>query len=90
MRTIKELLIIMKDNIELLQTGLCYLTTMLSDRNIITSDERERIVDYIYDNRPSEKSKLYGGPDHGLYYWEQGDLENRLRWLNYHIKKNKL
>lgn len=89
MKTTKELLIILKNNIELLTTGLCYLSTTLENTNLITGEERFYIRDYIYNNRPSNKSKLYGGPDNGLLYWPKGDKEPRLRWLNYHIKINK-
>ena len=90
MRTIKELLIILRDSIELLETGLCLICLKLMLSDSITEAEYNYIHDYIYDNRPSKKSKLYGNSDANPYYWDQGDKEPRLRWLNYHIKKNKL
>lgn len=90
MRTTKELLIILRDNIELSTiNGLCFLNITLLYKNIITDAEHTIIHDYIYNNQPSKKSKLYGGSDNGFYYWPKGEKEPRLRWLKYHIRINK-
>jgi hypothetical protein len=93
MKTINELLIIMRDNIDKLQTGLCLLyDTLYYDCKLITLDEAILLKNYINNNAPTIKSKLFE-PHDSIYYWpveaRVGKIEAikpRLRWLNYHIK----
>ena len=85
MRTNKEILKLLLENIDQLRTGLCGL----ANRVDITYNEYYSIYNYISRYRPNKKSKLYGhGPDitNNQYYWEKGDKESRARWLKYHIK----
>lgn len=91
-RPIKELLIIMRDNIGLFCkkkcVGLCDLTDILKDTGII-SDAEESIIDrYVYNNAP----KMYNVPT--IYYindalssfnWPKYELQPRLEWLNEQI-----
>ena len=84
MRTTRELLIILKKNIQLLQTGLCMLASQLEYYDTITDEECEYLREYIYDNIPKDRNL-----DIGLYYWPKGDLKSRLKYLNSHIRKLK-
>ena len=86
MRTNKEILKLLLENIDRLRTGLCGLANKLET---ITYHEYWNITTYITTHRPKKGSKLYGhGPDTGNdeYYWKKGDKESRARWLKYHIK----
>lgn len=95
MRTIKELLIIMRDKGSIFNAqGLCVLAAVLYYiTGDITFNEAIIIRDYIYNNRPSFKSPLcrkadrYSERSDSAYYWKLYAWEPRLRWLNYHIKK---
>lgn len=87
MRTNKELLQLLLDNIYLLRTGLCGVASRLNNSDVITYSEYYKIKDYISNNRPTQGSKLYDSTQvTEAYYWKQEDKEPRVRWLKYHIK----
>ena len=87
-RTIKELLQLMLDNVNLIEDGLCGLQTKLRCFDIITAEERFLIHNYIDHNRPSKFSSIDAFKNRGsLFYWERGAKEPRIKWLKNHIKK---
>lgn len=81
MRTTKELLQIMLDNIDEMVFGLCGLVSLLRTRGIITLHEYFRLKHYLEDNRPPE---LYGS----AYWWKIGVKKPRIKWLKKQIKLN--
>lgn len=90
MRTISELLTILRDNAGVydnqIYDGLCWEVFELFSSNIISSDENNALCDYIDENMP----KMIN--DDGLisdYGWPIGEWLPRLEWLNEHIELNK-
>ena len=63
-RSDKELLIILRDNIHLLRTGLCQLATQLRWDRRITDEENERLHHYISMYRPVGTGKF-----EKYYFW---------------------
>lgn len=100
-RSIRELLVILKDNEELFYqeecSGLCTLVCALTDEEIITEDEHELISNYIMDNRPKrgkhlDKSNWRGNFNKaplGSWYWEAFLWEPREAWLDSRLKLKK-
>jgi hypothetical protein len=82
MRTRKEVLQLLLDNIDLLALGLCGLAWKLHNRGRITADECIDIRIYIKQQRPK---RTYKGYD---YYWKPGSKKPRIVWLNKHIELN--
>jgi hypothetical protein len=80
MRSIKELLIILKKNKDSFETGLCMLIDDLKFAGIITPAEQNRLNNYIDKNHP----KNY---DYYPYYWEKYKWRPRIIWINKQIKK---
>lgn len=86
-RTIHELLIILRDNAivtkswfglkQRIKSGLCNEITMLCDSTLINVDEYWILKDYIRDNKPIEGE---------IYYWTKCEWKPRLKWLNEHIE----
>ena len=89
MRNIKELLQVMLDNQNLFSEGLCIWNAELHWNCLITMEERNTLLDYIRNNRPSMFSSI-DAFFHGEsgYYWKCGDVRPRIKWLKKHIKKN--
>jgi hypothetical protein len=91
MRTIKELLEVMLENKDLFNKGLCYWADKLYYRNIITASERSKLKNYIDENRPfmlSSISTMCEIIKHSGYYWKEGDIKPRIKWIQKHIKLN--
>lgn len=83
MRTIKELLQLMLDNVDVIkdrEKGLCYVINYLFGNQIINSNEQDILDVYINDNKPWYKT-LH------IFWWKPGDIAPRKRWLEKHIKK---
>lgn len=89
-RTIKELLQLMLDNKRLFTHGLCIWSNTLYNDNLITYEERSLLWDYIRDNKPKNSllnpymlfnTKFY-------YYWIDGCIRPRIKWLKHHILIN--
>lgn len=84
-RPIKELLIIMRDNIELFEkyecNGLCDLSTRLETNETITRDERDNLRMFIKLNMPVRLP--YG--HQSAWGWQPYLLQPRLEWLNEQI-----
>jgi hypothetical protein len=80
-RSDKELLIILRDNIDKLNTGLCFLITELHSEGLITEKEREKLRFYVSMHRPiAPKWEHY-------YFWQPRNKESRIKWLNEQINK---
>jgi len=87
-RTIRELLIILRDNANVTKTnlgfkqrikyGLCYEVLSLCKREIINDDELNALNMYIFKYRPSYNNTAYG--------WKPNHWLPRLKWLNKHIE----
>lgn len=78
-RSIDELLEVMLDNINKFEKGLCLWNTALYAADKISEEEWIRLRRYIKKNRPW--FSFYP------YYWPEGELEPRLKWIRKHIKK---
>lgn len=89
MRTIKELLQTMLDNQDFFSIGLCAWASDLYYFNLITYEERIVLRSYIRDNRPSKYSSInafiHKDSD---FYWFEGDISPRIKWIKKHIKLN--
>lgn len=81
-RTIKELLQLMLDNKQLFTCGLCGWNASLRDT---TLDEFYLIKDYIYKNKPFTLHDFFVNDK---FYWKQGDIKPRIKWLEHHISIN--
>ena len=114
MKSIKEILIILRDSIKAdrLHSGMCFLLWQLEDIEI-TLDERFKADLYLEGNAPKIMIEFYKvekealdiefndswdaeriarektGHLHGGYWFERGDKESRLEWLDKHIKLHK-
>jgi hypothetical protein len=76
MRTKKELLQLMLDNIDLLSAGLCHLNYKLFDLNMITENEYY-LLDHFFLNEFSDFD----------YHWKMGLKEPRIEWLKKQINE---
>lgn len=105
MRTIKELLIVIRDqaiinlNAEyyMQDNGICMMLNNMTGRQEINVTEWNELYDYIHNNRPQKGSKHYiaSHEDLNSYYWPCRDWQSRIDWLNTRIriesrKENKL
>ncbi len=95
MRSIKELLELMLDNKDFFRSGLCQWNNSLYARDIITLDERKILSNYIVSNRPpfydSVNMFYHTIRRHdptGYYYWKDGEIKPRIKWIKKHIAKN--
>ena len=84
MRNIKELLQLMMDNQRLLKSGLCELALILYLRGVISGGEKNFIYDYISAHPPTNVITV----GKQVWFWNKGDIEPRIDWLNTHIKLN--
>lgn len=85
-RPIKELLIIMRDNIELFEKhhcyGLCDLVFQIYRRGEITTSKAEAMKDYIKETMPLRFNCL---GNKSVFGWPMRELQPRLEWLNEQI-----
>lgn len=86
MRTIKELLQIMYDNVEELinseaTCGLCGTLVLLRRSNTISDSEYKRLDSYLYQNKPSSRYD-------SMWWFKPRLVEPRKEWLLYHISIN--
>jgi hypothetical protein len=80
-RSDKQLLILLRDNIDRLKTGLCFLIRELWYNDTITEKERDKLQYYISMHRPiAPKWEHY-------YFWQPRNKEVRIKWLNEQINK---
>ena len=85
MRTINQLLIILRDHTEEYMEsgslGLCAVSLELSYDEIITNKEDYTLSNYIETNMP-----MWG---EGVYGWTPRKIKPRLDWLDKQIKETK-
>ena len=102
-RTTKELLIILRDNLEEYfdlyyeNGGMCLVITDLYGYGIITDDEETILFEYLENNKPRNANIRYkkykdGGGDFALFsnrlhWWKPRAVKPRLKWLNQQINK---
>ena len=78
-RSIKELLELMLEHQKLFGNGLCFCSTYLHFKDLISSAEKELLSEYIKSNKP--KNAGY------FLYWEEGNIAPRIEWINTQIEK---
>lgn len=91
MRTINELLIILRDNMEVktlwfglkkrITHGLCKETLFIFNENLIDSNEFYLLFSYIIQNRPNKNT---------MYSWSKSLYKPRIKWLNEQIELTKI
>ena len=101
-RPIKELLIILRDNlpkgikINNNNGGICSVIYQLSSYEIISAEEREILLNYLKNNKPPsavKRKKIYKGivDPYGFlledHWWKPRVVKPRLNWLNKQINK---
>ena len=84
MRTEKELLQVLLDNMDKFETGLCLLSGALQRGKIITMTEEFSIFRYIEGNAPKMN---YNKVILSVYKWPKGEKQPRIDWLNEQIQK---
>ena len=90
MRTISELLTILRDNVEIdangeIYDGLCYEIVTLHENGKISYLEYSTLRNYVYSNIPV----IFKGLRRSPYGWPCHKWPPRLAWLNEHIELNK-
>lgn len=93
-RSIKELLELMLDYEDLFTSGLCGWSMNLCVEELITTSESTILLEYIKINRPVVKwyelSEFYIiSKAHSPYFWKEGLLPPRIKWIKRHISINK-
>jgi len=84
MRNIKELLQVMLSNINKINSwndGMCILAVKLLGEQIITNDEYNCLLKHIKSNPPKNRYD-------NSYFFEPGQIQPRIEWLEKHIKLN--
>jgi hypothetical protein len=85
-RDIKELLILLRDNIDIITKdpsspwGMCALLMLLYNQEVVTEAEHNKTITFLGGMRPE-------GLDHLDFWFEPGEQEPRLEWLNEQIAK---
>lgn len=90
MRSTKKLLIILKDHIQnyIFEWGLCYNNKIMVRNDLINADEYKKLQRFIDHHRPMKGEKFYlESQVNTPFYWPCGDIDIRIAWLDYHIKK---
>lgn len=89
MRTIKELLIVVRSNRKMFRNGLCYLINKLYRTGDINCKERRLLSEYIENNGPSKGKYIFWrvGND-SAYWWTPCAWTPRYLWLTEQILKN--
>lgn len=101
-RSMKELLIILRDNLESCFKkdntlgGMCATITYLKHHLIISVDEEYKLKGYLMDNKPKNAIKRYKKYyEHEaasnfisrLHWWKPRAISPRIKWLNEQINK---
>jgi len=90
MRTIKELLILLREELPIRINhpkggSLCWTIANLWIDDLITDEEYEEVNDYIYENKPEDAWDYCVGDDFDRvngFWWPYGELEPRLEFLD--------
>lgn len=84
MRTEKELLILLRNELpgRIIEAGgMCIAISFLRIDGLISFDEGLLLESYLNKNDPDIRYFTSG------YWWEDGELEPRINWLNEQIEK---
>ena len=89
-RPIKELLIILRDNIKQIKPneGICYVIYSMMCDGVITRREQLILNRYLRDHKPANafrREKMLTLSVDSNYWWTPGSVAPRLRWLNKQI-----
>lgn len=88
MRSKKELLSIVLENTDKLESGLCGVLYRLYSEGVITFDEERALNKHIRRHGPKMN---YTGPEERLWYrWPYGEKEPRIEWLKAEIGKQRV
>lgn len=98
MRTIKELLTVVRNSIindkPQLILGLCWYTTLCLHEDIISREEYDILQDYYKKNVPVTYNimvnKVFNDSTKHIFWWKPGNKTPRIKYLNKHIKKQKV
>jgi len=83
-RTIKELLELILNYPQHFIGGLCIWISNLYIINIINLDERNLLLKYVENNKPSVLHKFIYAE--GNFWWKYNKIEPRIKWIKKHIK----
>lgn len=84
----KEVFELMLNNQQYFKAGLCYWLDLLHSQGLINLEDRLVARRYVQNNRPSKfSSRDVFKYRNSLFYWEIGNIEPRIKWLNEHIQK---
>jgi hypothetical protein len=87
-RDIKQLLELMLSVKSCFQLGLCCWADSMHNEGIISFLEWYKLKCYITRNRPSRFSSLDAFLHSASpFYWDFGNIEPRIKWIEKHIKK---
>ena len=81
-RTLRELLIVLKDNKQYFESGLCWLIIILRNNSIITNEEAKTLRIFI-----NEHPTDYCKNSDLLFYFPIYEWKPREKWLNEWINK---
>lgn len=85
MRTTKELLEVMLENIDSLESGLCILIhKLVFVTNDISFEEHVRLDEYLKENLPDKTFSYEYDPPRFSFPW--GEKEPRIKWLKEQIQ----
>lgn len=87
MKTDKEILILLKNNLE--YEGMCLSLNMLAYNGLITNREFHKGSDYLDNNIPlwCEFRWMFWWLDDTYYWWKKDNREKRIKWLSNEIEK---
>jgi len=85
MRSEKELLQVLLDNIDKLEYGLCLLIIILKENSLISEQEEEILNEFISNKAPERYHSIR--KYRMAYNWESGEKQPRIDWLNEQIAK---
>lgn len=85
-RTIPDLFKIMLENTRFFNSGMCAWICSLCECDIINLAEYRILKRFISEMGPEPITPQQSYYDHSsIYYWPSGDIQPRLRWINYHL-----
>lgn len=96
MRTIKELLVILKEQVETMEvrvfTGLCKTNEMTLRKRVFNPNEYQIVHAYLMKNSPGLLRQAMISYKHMDrvdrkvgYWWKEGEIKPRLKWLDKQI-----
>lgn len=71
---------------EYFSNGLCFWASYLAIENEITNKQKALVHEYIKSNKPNSfwsMDKIFNKPS--VFYWKEGDIKPRIKWIKMHI-----